>query len=154
VSELHFGCRLNQFSAFWTLLLSCYISRRGLHVCWSAYPVSCRVRAPCYHNEVGRVVLVCYLLANQDDTQYTCRQVIPRHRLVFCNAVLSGEPPIIFRIFKILCKLSLSIPWKAKNLCYVTLFRYYNRRSSLLKKISKYIYQEFWKINLLRFNET
>lgn len=39
---------------------------------------------------------VISLPTNQDDTQYTCRQVIPGHRLVFCNVVLSGEPPIIF----------------------------------------------------------
>lgn len=149
ISEWYFGCKLNQFSASWTLLLSCYMLQRRLHVCWSAYRVSCRVPAPCSYNEVGRVVLVCYLLANQDDTQYTCRQVIPTHRLVFCNAVLSGEPPIIFRIFKILCKFSLSILSKAQAYAasvgsIITIWGL-----SFLRRISKYGYQKFWKIILL-----
>ena len=94
-------------AAGWTssvLLLSRYMLRRCLHVCWSAYRVSCRVRAPCCHNEVGRVVLVCYLLANQDDTQYTCRQVIPGHRLVLSSVTLYSLES--FRLFSVYSRFS------------------------------------------------
>jgi hypothetical protein len=61
------------------------------------------------------VVLVSYLLANQDDTQYTSRQVIPLDLLVFWNVIPSGESPIILRTFKMLCKRSLSIPWNVET---------------------------------------
>jgi hypothetical protein len=55
------------------------------YLCWGC------VRATCFHNDACLVALVCYLLGNNGETQYTDRQVIPRDHLVFCNAALSGE---------------------------------------------------------------